>query len=261
MSKNRLAVALVATAVLLNACGPSAWEEARTADTIEALEAFVEQNPGSEHVGEAMARIESLWQTRWDEVSAANTRSKFVEFVRSGASGDHLAAARKAIMALQEQPLAAGGKIEMYGMYGPSGLIEDVDAIATRYEGVISGMPASVEYSIKAGTNADGEQQYFSFDWSAMVLTLDAPANVEGVVELKKEGGETVRYELFGLVPGPDRTAVGSYLVGRGPDLLWSNVEGMELASNADGEPQHVLEADEAVLFALNEHMSIEYVP
>ena len=260
MNKNRFAEALAA-ALLLSACGPSAWDQARTADTIEALDAFVEQNPESEHVGEAMARIESLWQMRWDEVSAANTRSEYVEFVRSGASGDQLAAARAAVMALQEQPSAAGGKIEMSGMYGPSGLIEDVDAIATRYDGVIAGMPASVEYSIKAGANADGKQQYFNFDWSAMVLTLGAPANVEGVVELQTEGGEIVRYELFGLIPGPDSKAIGSYLVGRGPDLLWSNVEGMKLASNEDGEPQDVLEADEAVLFALNEYMGIEYIP
>ncbi len=261
MSKKRFLGALFATAVLSTACGPSAWEEVQRSDTIAALESFVAQNPDSEHVGEAVARIEALWQTRWGEVSASNTRSEFVEFVRSGASGDHLAAAREAVMGLQEQPLAAGGKIEMYGMYGPSGLIEDVETIATRYDGVIAGLPASVEYSINAGTNANGEQQYFNFDWSTMVLTLGAPASVEGVVELQKTGGEAVLYELFGLIPGPDREATGSYLVGRGPSLLWSSVKGMRLAPTADGEPQQVLEANEAVLFALNEHMSIEYVP
>ena len=180
MSKNRFVVALAAT-LLLNGCGPSAWDEARTADTIEALEAFVEQNPESEHVGEAMARIDSLWQTRWVEVSAANTRSKFVEFVRSGASGDHLAAAREAVMALQEQPSAAGGKIEMYGMYGPSGLIEDVDAIASRYDGVIAGMPASVEYAIKAGVDADGEPQHVLQADEAVLFALNEYLAIEHI--------------------------------------------------------------------------------
>jgi len=261
MSNNRFFCALIALMILLTACGPSAWEDARTSDTIEALKAFVAQNPDSEHVSEAMARIEALWQSRWDEVSAANTRSEFVDFVRSGAPSDHIAAAREAIMALQEQPSAAAGKIEMYGMYGPSGLIEDVDTIATRYDGVVAGFPASVEYSIKAGTDASGDQQHFNFDWTTMVLTLKAPASISGVVDLQIDGDESVRYELFGLILGPDSKATGSYLVGRGPDLLWSSVEGMSMAPSADGEPQHVLEVNEAILFALNEHLSIEYVP
>lgn len=261
MQTSRGILTLIVLTGLLAACAPSAWEDARTSDTIEALEAFVAENPESEHVSEAMARIEALWKARWDEVSAANSRSEFVDFVRSGASGDHLAAARDAIMALQEQPSAAAGKIEMIGMYGPSGLIEDVETIATRYDGVVAGFPASVEYSIKAGISAAGEQQHFNFDWTDMVLTLRAPANVSGIVDLQLEGGESVRYELFGLIPGSDGKAAESYLVGRGPDLLWSSVEGMKLAPNAEGMPQHVLEANEAVLFALNEHLSLEYVP
>ncbi len=164
-------------------------------------------------------------------------------------------------MALQEQPAAAGGKIEMYGVFGPSGLIEDVETIATRYEGVVAGLPASVEYSIKAGIDANGEQQVFNFDWSTRVLTLGTTADIEGVVELQIEGGETARYELFGLILAPDSGSTGSYLVGRGHDLLWSSVKGMTLAPTADGEPQRDLEADEAVLFAINEYMSLEYVP
>jgi hypothetical protein len=247
--------------VLLAACGPSDWDQAQTADSIEALEDFASQHPDSEHLGEARARIEALWQERWDEATAAGTRSAFIEFVRSGAGGDRLQAARDAVMTLQEQPEAADGKVEMSGEYGPSGLIENVDAIGARYEGVVAGLPATVEYSIKAGSDANGEQQFFHFDWDARELTLGAPADVDGVVELKPESGETVRYELFGLIPGPDGRAAGTYLAGRGPDLLWSNVEGMTLASATGGDPQHVLKADEAVLFELSNRMSLEYVP
>ena len=261
MNESRAIWALLAAVTLLAACAPSPWEEARTADTIPALEAFVAKNPDSEHVDEAMARIDALWQAGWNGVAASNTRSEYVEFVRSGASGKHLEAARDAVLTLQEQPAAAGGAIEMFGIYGPSGLIEDVEAIATRYEGVIAGMPASIEYSIKAGTDADGEHQLFNYDWTERVLTFGATANVEGSVELQPESGETVRYELYGLVPGPDNQATGSFLVGRGPDLLWSRVEGMTLAPTAAGEAERVLAADEAVLFALNDYMSIEYVP
>lgn len=257
----RALLILLAAATQMAACGPSAWDEARSADTIDALQEYVSQHPDSEHVGEARARIEALWQERWDEAKAAGTRSEYVEFVRSGAAGDRLQAARDAVMALQEQPGAADGKVEMSGEYGPSGLIENVDAIGARYEGVIAGLPAIVEYSIKAGSNANGEQQFFHFDWDARELTLGAPADVEGVVELKPESGETVRYELFGLIPEPASRAAGSYLAGRGPDLLWSNVEGMTLAPAADGDPQHDLKADEAVLFELSNRMSLEYVP
>jgi len=253
--------ALLTTALLLAGCGPSPWEEARNADTIEALTAFAEQHPDSEHVDNAIARIEALWQARWEEAAAADTRSGYVEFVRSGASGAMLAAARAASMALQEQPAAAAGRIEMYGMYGPSGLIEDVDTVTTRYSGIVAGKPATVQYSITAGSDADGEQQFFSFDWSERSLTFGAPAAVEGYVELEIESDETVRYELFGMVPGPDGRASGSYLVGRGPDVLWSRVEGMRLAPSAESEAPRVLAADEAVLFALNEHLGLEYVP
>jgi len=261
MSENTVLWALVASAFALSGCGPSPWEKARASDSIEEIEAFVEQYPDSEHVDEAVSMVEALWQARWDNVADANARSVYVEFVRSGAPGDHLDAAREAVMALQEQPAAAGGKIEMSGIYGPSGLIEDVDTIATRYEGVIAGLPATVEYSIRAGSDANGEQQYFNFDWNKRALTLGATADVQGVVELKTEGGETVKYELFGLILGPDNRAAGSFLVGRGPDLLWSSVDGMSLAPTAGDKSQYVLKGDEAVLFAINEHMSIEYVP
>lgn len=261
MRSYRAVWTLIVGATALAACGPSPWEEARTADTIEALDAFVAQNPESEHVGEAMARIDALWQARWDDVAAANTRSEYVEFVRSGATGGRLDAARNTVMALQEKPEAADGYVEMSGMYGSTGLIEDVDAVAARYEGVVAGMPASVEYSIEAGTGADGEQQFFHFDWNALALTLGVAADVKGVVELHPAGAEPVRYELFGLVAGPENRAAGSFLVGRGPDLLWSKVEGMTLAPTASGEPQRVLEAGEAVLFAINKHKSLEYVP
>jgi len=254
-------LALLVMGLLLAGCGPSPWDEARTTDTIEALETFAEQHPDSEHVDDAVARIEALWQARWEEAAAADTRSGYIEFVRSGASGARLAAARAAIMALQEQPAAAAGRIEMSGIYGPSGLIEDVDIVATRYSGIVAGMPATVQYSITAGSDADGEQQFFSFDWTERSLTFGAPASVEGYVELETESGETVRYELFGMVPGPDGRAFGSYLVGRGPNLLWSRVEGMTLASTTAGDPQRILEGDEGVLFALNEHLGLEYVP
>jgi len=261
MNESTVLWALIATAFVLAGCGPSPWEKARTSNSIEAIEAFIAQNPDSEHVDEAKAIVETLWQARWDDVAKADSRSAYVEFVRSGAPSDHVDAAREAVMALQEERAAASGKIEMSGIYGPSGLIEDVDTIATRYEGVIAGLPATVEYSIKAGNDANAEQQYFSFDWTARVLTLGAPADVQGVVELQTEDGATVKYELFGLIPGPDNRAAGSFLVGRGPDLLWSSVKGMSLAPTAGDESKHVLEADEAVLFAINEHMSIEYVP
>ena len=253
--------AVISASLTLAACGPSPWEEARSTDTIEAFEAYIAANPDGEHVAAAQARIDALWDTKWAATSAANTREGYIEFVRSGASSERINAARDAILALQEDPAAAGGKVEMSGMFGSSGLIEYVDGVGTRYEGSIAGMPAKVAYAITTGTDDSGEQRFFDFDWTAREMTFGVPANVDGTIELQTPDGETVTYELFGLVPGPDNRATDSYLAGRGPDLLWSHVDGMSLAATADGDPPRELASGEAVLFAINEHFGLEYVP
>lgn len=261
MTRNTITITLLATALLVGACGPSAWDEARDADTIASLEAFVQQNPDSEFVDQANSRIRNLWQLRWEEVSAVNTLEGYVDFARSGATGDELAATRDAVIAQHDEASGPRGNVEMSGMFGSSGMIENVEAIATRYDGLVAGMPATVAYSVMAGANAAGEQQYFAFRDGDNVLSIRSDADVAGTVEIESGAGGSIRYELFGLVKAPDDDLVGSFLVGKGPDILWSNVAGMTLAGSASGAPQRQLIDGEAVLFAVHDSFGLVYVP
>ena len=261
MNKNAIALFVLATGMFIGGCGQSAWEQAKSEDTVDALKVFIQQNPDSDFIAEANTRIKSLRQVQWKEVAATNTLDGFVDYVRSGAVREELVAARDAVVSLHDEASGPRGNVELSGMFGSSGMIENADAVATRYEGKVAGMPASVEYTVSAGVNVDGEQQYFAFRDGDNVLSIRGPEAVTGMVEIETKDGDKVRYELFGLVKGPDDDLVGSFLVGRGPDLLWSNVVGMTLAASADGGPQRALEADEAVLFAVHEDFGLVYVP
>lgn len=293
----RLAAALVVIVTLcLGACGPSEWEKAKSADTIEALEAFVRSNPTSEFKDAATARIgELIWndatasntresferylsayadgpnakeaqtrigEIRWDEAVAVNTIEGFTNFLRAGASDVQIDAARDAVKSLQPDALAERPAVEISGIFS-GGIVKYVDHIGVRYEGEIAGLPARVAYVVSAGSDSDGKQQYFVYQDGDAVLALKANPSVAGTIELQTPADGAISYELFGLLKGASDDLVGSYLVAKakGPNQLWSRVEGLALAKTAHNVPGSVLSAGEAILFAVHDNFRLLYVP
>jgi hypothetical protein len=85
--KTRVAATLL-LAALLAACDPvgKAWDEARSADTIDAYQSFLAANPGSEYESEAMQRIDGL---AWDAARAANTEESYAQYLSDHSDGAH----------------------------------------------------------------------------------------------------------------------------------------------------------------------------
>lgn len=294
MKKTLIVLALAGIGAVLSACGASDWEKAQEADTIEALDAYVRANPNGEHVAAAELRIEALaWaeaegadsrdgylayldrlpgggqaeearerlaEIDWQAASAAGTVEGYADYIRSAPGEARVIAARNAVVELQPDATADRPAVELSGMFS-GGIVRHVEYVAARYEGEIAGMPASVAYAVVAGSNGDGEQQFFTFQDGDNVLSIRANLTVQGSVTLQTPGGEAVEYELFGLVKADDDDLVGSYLVGRGPDLLWSSVAGLTTEPAEFGADGAVLSDGDGVLFAVHDNFRLLYVP
>ena len=91
----RFAATLLLVA-LLAACDPvgKAWDEAQSANTIEAYQAFLTANPDSEYEARARTRIDDL---AWDAASAANTEVSYAQYETDYPEGAHLQEATERI--------------------------------------------------------------------------------------------------------------------------------------------------------------------
>ena len=85
---SRIAVTLV-LAALLAACDPvgKAWDQAQSANTIDAYQAFLTANPDSEYEAQARQRIDDL---AWETASAANTEESYAQYQSDYPDGAHL---------------------------------------------------------------------------------------------------------------------------------------------------------------------------
>jgi hypothetical protein len=93
-------VLIIFVAVQTIACGESedsVWQEATTANTVEACEAYLEEYPDGRYVAEATSVMEDL---RWQEAQQANTIDAFQAYLEDYPSGRHTEEAREAIASL-----------------------------------------------------------------------------------------------------------------------------------------------------------------
>ncbi|MGA8203161.1 MAG: hypothetical protein WB812_01505 [Woeseiaceae bacterium] len=84
----RIGVALLLTAMLA-ACDPvgKAWDQAQSANTIDAYQAFLAANPDSEYEAQARQRIDDL---AWETASAANSEESYAKYQTDYPDGAHL---------------------------------------------------------------------------------------------------------------------------------------------------------------------------
>lgn len=281
--------------LLPTACGPSAWEQAQQANTVEAFEKFVQANPQSEFAGIALTRIdELLWadasrtdsldsyerylagrpegghsraaqdkiaDLRWKTASSINTIDAYADFVRSTADPGRIEQARAAVKALHSGS-APGTRplVELDGIFGDN-TIKYVRYIAVKYRGEVAGVPATVGYVVTAGLDAGGQQQYFSYQEGGAELALLAHPTVQGTIDLDSTARGKITLTLSGLVESPRKDLVGSYLVARDPQWLWSRTEGLEMAKPAHDTSIDRLTLGKAALFEVRSDYSLVYVP
>jgi hypothetical protein len=83
----RIGVTLL-LAAMLAACDPvgKAWDQAQSANTIDAYKSFLAANPGSGYESEAMQHIDGL---AWDAASAANTEESYAQYQADYPAGTH----------------------------------------------------------------------------------------------------------------------------------------------------------------------------
>jgi len=93
--RKRIAVTLLLVAILA-ACDPvgKAWDEAQSTNTIDAYQAFLTANPGSEYESQARERIDNL---AWESASAANTEESYAQYKIDYPQGAHLQEAAERI--------------------------------------------------------------------------------------------------------------------------------------------------------------------
>jgi len=86
----RIAIVILACAVLYG-CGSSTWEDAREADTYEAYEAYIEDNPKGEHVEQAKKRAENRY---WNAIKNDSTANAFEKYIAQFPNGQYRAEAQ-----------------------------------------------------------------------------------------------------------------------------------------------------------------------
>jgi hypothetical protein len=287
--------AMLAALFLLTACGPSPWEQAQQANTVEAFETFVQANPQSEFAPIALTRIdELLWveastansietyerylakhpdgshsaaahlqiaDLRWQAASAMNTVDGYADFVRSTADSNRIEQARAAIKVLHSSSAPETQVlVELDGIFADN-TIKYVRNIGVQYQGQVAGVPATVNYSVGAGFDASGEQQYFAAQEGGAELALLAYPTVQGTIDLENTAHGKITLMLSGLVENAQKDLVGSYLVARDPQWLVSRTEGLEVAKAAHDTSVDTLKLDSAALFEVQSDFSLVYLP
>jgi hypothetical protein len=292
MTKNQL-VAILGV-ILLSACGPSPWERAQQANTIEAYRSFVAEHNDSEYAAAARKRIEELSWTavmaaptiegydgflkaypsspnataaraalvalQWTRAESANTFDAYADFARTVASPEQTARARAVVKSLGlNAPKSPPGTVQLEGVFAGN-MTKYISAIDVAYNGMIAGYPARIHYSVNVGKDGKGQQEYFVFNNSGTALAMSAPAEIHGTVELSNEG-KPLTFELSRIVQSPAAEFAGSFLVARKPPKLWSDVAGLTLFKTSHNDSGEQLAAGEAVLFEIQPDFTLLYVP
>jgi hypothetical protein len=280
--------------ILLSACGPSPWERAQQTNTIEAYKSFVAEHTDSEFAVAANRRIEELSWTavlaaptidgydgflkaypnspnataahaalvdlRWARAESANTIDAYADFARTVASPEQTARARAAVKSLgRNAPKSSPGNVRLEGVFADN-MTKYIAAIAVAYNGMIAGYPAKIHYSVRVAKDGKGQQEYFVFNNSGTALSMPAPAEIHGTVELSYQG-KPLTFELSRIVQSPAAEFAGSFLVARKPPMLWSDVGGLTLFKTSHNGSGEQLAAGEAVLFEIQSDFTLLYVP
>lgn len=82
----RIAIVVVAFSALglIMGCSSSTWEDAQQADTYEAYQAYIEENPEGEHVKEAKKRADNHY---WNAVKNDSTAKAFEKYLNEFPNG------------------------------------------------------------------------------------------------------------------------------------------------------------------------------
>jgi hypothetical protein len=286
-------VALLSAAVL-SACGPSPWESAKKADSIETYQSFVAAHADSEFAAAARKRIEELsWAAvtatptidgydkflksysdspnataartalvglRWARAESTNTIDAYADFARTVALPEQTARARAAVKSIGlNAPKAQPGNVRIEGVFADN-MTKYVSVIEVAYNGMIAGYPAKIRYTVRVTKSAKGQQEYFVFNDSGTSLAMSAPAEVKGMIELSLEG-KPVKFELSRIASGPAAELGGSFLVALKPPMLWSDVTGLTLFKTTHNDAAEQLAAGEAVLFEVQPDFTLLYIP
>lgn len=91
---------LIALAALLAACDPvgKAWDEAQSANTLDAYQAFLDANPGSEYETDAKEHIDGL---AWAAARTADTQDSYAQYLSDHPHGAHATAAAERSRAIR----------------------------------------------------------------------------------------------------------------------------------------------------------------
>ncbi|SMO69254.1 SH3 domain-containing protein [Fodinibius sediminis] len=81
-----VAVVTLSVMSLLSACSSSTWEEARQADTYEAYQAYISENPDGEHLEKARKRADNRY---WTAIEHDTTARSFEKYLKEFPEGSH----------------------------------------------------------------------------------------------------------------------------------------------------------------------------
>ncbi len=134
--------------VIIVGCNPDtgAWQEARSEDTIEAYEAFLNSYPDSEHNAEARARLSNLEIAKeseaWETAELDGTINALQAFLAAFPNGQNASEANRMLVTHQENAEFEAFKAEVSPIHMDIYQVSDVLPIATlvKKEGQLVGV-------------------------------------------------------------------------------------------------------------------------
>lgn len=140
---------------LMLGCSSSTWEDAQQADTYEAYQAYIEDNPEGEHVEEAQKRAENRY---WNSVKDDTTAAAFEKYLEEFPDGEFQSEAQRKLNRISLGSLATEGRVT-----GSNVIIRSDHTTESSSAGVVA----------REGTKVQILDQYNSGDSKEAILKRD----------------------------------------------------------------------------------------
>ncbi|MCW9706319.1 SH3 domain-containing protein [Fodinibius salsisoli] len=160
----RFTVLIVALSGLgfIYGCSSSTWEDAQQADTYEAYQAYIEDNPNGEHLEVAKIRSDSLY---WATIQNDTTAQRFESYLNQFPDGQFKSEAQIKLNQISSSSLAAEGRVT-----GSNIIIRSDHTTESSSAGVVA----------KEGTVVQILDQYKTGSSSEAILKRDITVDYEG---------------------------------------------------------------------------------
>jgi hypothetical protein len=99
---------ILAGSMVLTGCSSSTWEDARQADSYEAYQAYIKDNPNGDHVKVAKIRSDSLY---WATIQDDTTAQRFETYLTQFPDGQFKSEAQIKLNQISSSSLAAEGRV------------------------------------------------------------------------------------------------------------------------------------------------------